>query len=426
MTRIALVDGVRTPFVKSWSDYNHLTALDLARRAVQELIERSDLRPRDLDEVVMGSVLPPSRTPNVAREVIMSLGLPLSIPGYTLGRACASSLQAVTSAAESMLCGRNHVVIAGGTESLSNVPVPYSKNFVSALMAFQKAKTVQQRMAALGRVNPKKDLLPQAPELTEISTGLTMGQHAEDMARKWNISREDQDRLAVMSHQRAHQAISDGRLTAEIAPVLAPPDQRPVTVDGYVRADTTVEALSKLKPSFDRKYGTLTAGNSSGLTDGAAAVLLMTEEKAKELGFRPLAYLKGWAYAALDPQQGLLMGPSYATPKVLDQVGLKLSDIDLIDMHEAFAAQVLCNLRAWESTSFAREKLGRDAAIGAVDMDRFNVCGGSIALGHPFGATGARMLLTTARELDRREGRHALITICAAGAMGVSMVIERA
>lgn len=425
MTRIALVDGLRTPFTRSWTDYNDLTALDLARRAVQELIERSELTPDDLDEIVMGCVLSPTRTPNIAREIVISLGLPARIPGFTLGRACASGLQAVTCAAESMLAGRNSVVIAGGTESLSNVPVPHTKNFVQSLMAFQKARTMQQKMQAISRIDPKKDLLPQPPELTEISTGRTMGQHAEEMAREWGISREDQDRYAVTSHQRAAAATQDGRLPAELAPVLVPPDQHPVTADNYIRADTTVELMAKLKPAFDRRYGTLTAANSSGLTDGAAAVLLMTEERAKELGYRPIAYLKGWAYAALDPEQGLLLGPSYSTPRVLDQVGLTLKDMDLIDMHEAFAAQVLCNLRAWESVAFAKDKLGRDMPIGAVDMNRFNVAGGSIALGHPFGATGARMLTTTARELARRKGKYALLTLCAAGAMGVSMVIER-
>lgn len=425
MTRIALVDGIRTPFVKAWGEYNNLSTLDLARRSVQELLERSDLDAKDLDEIVMGAVLPPTRTPNIAREIVISLGLPMRIPGFTLGRACASGLQAVTSAAESMLAGKNHVVIAGGAESLSNVPVQYSKNFVQSMMALQKAKTVQQKMKALGKISPSKDLLPQAPELTEISTGRTMGQHAEEMARQWGISREEQDKYAVLSHQRAAAAIADGRLPKEIAAVLAPPDQHPVTVDNYVRGDTTVEQLAKLKPGFDKRYGTLTAGNSSGLTDGAASVLLMTEEKAKALGYKPIAFLKGWSYAALDPEQGLLMGPSYSTPMVLDQVGLKLKDIDLIDMHEAFAAQVLCNLRAWESVDFAKQKLGRDMPLGAVDMNKFNVSGGSIALGHPFGATGARMLYSTALELQRRNGKYALLTLCAAGAMGVSMVIER-
>lgn len=426
MTRIALIDGVRTPFVKSWTEYNNLSTLDLARRAVQELIERSDINPKDLDEIVMGAVLPPTRTPNIAREIVISLGLPMRIPGFTMGRACASGLQAVTSAAESMLAGKNGVVIAGGAESLSNVPVPYSKNFVQSLMSFQKARTMQQKVNALKKIDPRKDLLPQAPELTEISTGRTMGQHAEEMARQWGVTRKEQDEYAVMSHQRAAAAIADGRLGAELAAVLAPPDQHPVMADNYVRGDTTVEQLAKLKPAFDKRYGTLTAGNSSGLTDGAAAVLLMTEEKAKALGYTPMAFLKGWSYAALDPEQGLLMGPSYSTPAVLDQCGLKLKDIDLVDMHEAFAAQVLCNLRAWESVSFAKEKLGRDMPLGAVDMNRFNVCGGSIAIGHPFGATGARMLLTTAHELQRRKAKYGLLTLCAAGAMGVSMVIERA
>lgn len=424
--RVAVIEGLRTPFAKSWTEYAQLSTLDLARRAVQELLERTELDTNELDEIVMGAVLPPTYTPNLAREIVISLGLPARIPGFTLGRACASSMQSVTSAAESILAGTHNVVIAGGAESLSHIPIQYSQRMVDSLLAFRKARSMQGRLKALGRIKPAEDLIPKMPDLTEQATGLTMGQHAEQMAREWGISREEQDAYALMSHQRAAAATADGRLTKEMAAVFAPPDAHPVTTDNSVRGDTNMEAMGRLKPAFDKRYGTLTAGNSSGLTDGGSAVLLMSEEKAKALGYKPKAFIKSWAYAALNPEQGLLMGPSYATPIALDRAGLTLKDMDLIDMHEAFAAQVLCNLKAFASVSFAKEKLGRDMPIGAVDMDRFNVNGGSIALGHPFGATGTRMIITAANELQRRKGQYALLAICAAGAMGAAMVLERA
>ena len=424
--RVAVIDGVRTPFAKAWTDYAGLSILDLARRAVQELIERTELDPKVIDELVMGAVLPPTYTPNMAREIVLSLGLPHRIPGFALGRACASSLQAITSATESILAGTHDVVIAGGAESLSHIPVQYSQRMVDSLLAFSKARSMQGRMAALSRIKPAEDLIPRVPELNEMSTGRSMGQHAQEMARAWGISREEQDRFALESHQKAAAAQAKGIFKQELAAVFAPPDAHPVTADNGVRSDTSLESLGKLKPVFDRRYGTLTAGNSSGLTDGAGCVLLMSEEKARALGYEPKAFIKSWAYAALDPEQGLLMGPSYSTPIALDRAGLTLDDMDLIDMHEAFAAQVLCNLKAFESVTFAKEKLGRDMPIGKVDPSKFNVNGGSIALGHPFGATGARMLISTANELGRRYGKYALLTICAAGAMGGSLVIERA
>jgi len=392
---------------------------------VQELLERTELDHDALDEVIWGAVIPPTYTPNIAREVVLSLALPARIPGFSLGRACTSSFQSVTSGVESILAGTHEVVIAGGAESLSHIPIQYSERMVDSLLAFRKARSVQGRVKALSRINPAKDLLPRVPELAEQATGLTMGQHAEDMARKWGITRKEQDEFAVRSHHLAAAALADGRLTKEFAAVFAPPDAHPVFTDNGVRADANMEAMSKLKPSFDKKYGTLTPGNSSPLTDGASAVLLMSEEKAKALGYKPKAFIKAWAYAALDPNQGLLMGPAYAVPKVLDRAGLTLKDMDLVDMHEAFAAQVLCNLRAFESKEFAKENLGRDKPIGALDMNRFNVAGGSIAIGHPFGATGGRMITTMANELQRRNGKYALLTACAAGAMGGALILER-
>lgn len=424
-TRVAIVDGCRTPFVKAWTEFQDLNAVDLAKMAVAELLNRTELDPKEIDEVVMGAVLPPVNAPNIAREVVLGLGLPPDIPGFDVSKACASGIQAITSAAESIVAGTNAVAIAGGVETLSNVPVPHSKKVVNALLEFSRAKGMADKFAALTKISPA-DLLPQQPELTEYSTGYTMGQHCEMMAKKNGISREDQDQYAFTSHQRAAAGLTDGRLTAEIAPVYVPPKYKPVLEDNIVRKNPDLSALAKLKPVFDRKFGTLTAGNSSPLTDGASAVLLMSEEMARSLGYKPKAFIKAYAYTALDPMDQLLIGPTYATARVLAQAGMKLKDIDLVDFHEAFAAQILSNLRCMASRRFAEEKLGLSEPVGEMDMEKFNVLGGSIAIGHPFGATGGRMVTTVTNELQRRNGQFGLVAVCAAGAMGVGMILERA
>jgi acetyl-CoA acyltransferase len=293
------------------------------------------------------------------------------------------------------------------------------------LVEAQKARTLGAKMRALAKIRPR-DLVPVAPAIAEPSTGLTMGQSAEKMAKENGISREEQDEIALASHQRGWAATEDGRLPAEIAAVhLAPRYETTVTEDNLLRPDTSLEALASLKPAFDRRYGTVTAGNSSPLTDGAAAVLLMSEEKAKADGYEPLAYVREWAVAAVDPGGQLLMGPGIAIPKVLERAGLQLGDIDLIEMHEAFAAQVASNIQALESETWARKELGRETPVGRVDRERLNVCGGSIALGHPFGATGARITTTLAHEMKRRGAGLGLISVCAQGGMGFAMVLER-
>ena len=422
--RVVIVDGVRTPFVKAFTSFQDLTALDLSRIATSELVARTGIDPEEIDEVVMGTVLPSPHAPNLAREVVLSADLPRKIPGFTLGRACASSAQSVISAAEAILKGEYDTAIAGGAESMSNVPVPYSKNVVDSLMALTKAKTIPARMKALSGIN-LESLIPQQPAIAESSTGKTMGEHCEIMARKNDISRLAQDELALASHKNAAKAREEGKTAEEVMTVYPPPGFGPVKEDSFVRSETTLEQLGELRPVFDKTYGTLSAGNSSGLTDGAAVVLMMRESKAKELGLKPLAAITGWSTTALDPDDQLLLGPALCIPQVLNEAGLTLEDIDLLDLHEAFAAQVLSVIHALESEDFARDYLDEDKPVGKVNRDTLNVNGGSIALGHPFGATGARMVIGMARELNRRQVDRAMLALCAAGGMGTAILMER-
>lgn len=423
--RVAIVAGLRTPFAKQGTAFRDLSALDLACLVVRELCERTAIDRREIGLVVYGSAVPSPTAPNIAREIVLATGLPRTIEAFSVVRACATSFQAATSAAESILAGQHDVAVVGGADSASDVPITVSKKLASALVAAQKARSLGAKIRAFAHLSPR-DLLPVPPALREPSTGLTMGEHAEKMAKDAGIARADQDRFAHRSHQRAAAAWERGVLDAEVMHVLPPPSfARPIAQDNLVRRDSNVESYAKLEPVFDKQHGSVTAGNSSPLTDGASALLMMKEEKAKALGYEPLGYLRSWAYAALDPDDGLLMGPAYATPIALDRAGLRLSDMDLVDMHEAFAAQVLCNTKALASRRFAEDKLGRTSGpIGEIDEERFNVHGGSIALGHPFAATGARMMHTVLRELKRRRGHFGLATACAAGGLGASVVLE--
>jgi acetyl-CoA acyltransferase len=340
-----------------------------------------------------------------------------------VARACATSIQATSDAADQIALGHSDVAIAGGAESLSDAPIFASRRLAQALVDASRAKGLLGKARAFSGLSVK-DLAPVPPALKEPTTGLTMGESAERMAQANGIARQAQDELSYQSHRRAAAAWSSGKSAEEVMHVAVPPKyQRVAGRDNIVREDTTLEALAQLKPVFDRKYGTVTAGNSSPLTDGAAALVLMAEEKAKALGLKPLGYVRSYAYAALDPKEQLLQGPAFAAPVALDRAGLTLRDMDLVDMHEAFAVQVLSNLQWFASRSFA-ERIGRKEPIGEVDPAKLNVNGGSIALGHPFAATGARMIQQTLRELSRRKGAHALVTVCAAGAIGAAMVLD--
>lgn len=422
--RVAIVAGVRTPFARAGSDLRHLSAIELGKIAVSELVHRSGVDPAHIDLLVFGTVVPNVLAPNIAREVALLPLFPKNIQAYSVSRACASANQAITDGADQIMLGQADVVIAGGAESLSNVPILHSRGMSDALVAASKAKTLGQRLAALSKIRPK-DFIPITPAIAEPSTGETMGQSAEKMAKLNHISRAAQDEFALASHLNAAAGTKDGRLTAEIAPVYVPPKyEQTLTSDNGIRNDTSIEQLARLKPVFDRKYGSVTAGNASPLTDGGAAVLLMSEARAKALGFTPLAYIKSYAYAAIDPGEQLLQAPVFAAPMALKRAGLTLKDIDLVEMHEAFAAQVLSNLQGFESQYWA-ERGGFSSPVGTVDRSRLNVMGGSVSIGHPFGATGARILTTLVNELTRRGGQFGLMTVCAAGGLGHAMVVER-
>jgi acetyl-CoA acyltransferase len=422
--RVAIVAGVRTPFAKAGTAFKSISAIDLGKLCVAELLQRTNLDGKEVQALVFGTVVPSVLAPNIAREVSLLPLLPKGVQSYSVSRACASANQAITDAADQIALGHVDVAIAGGAESLSNIPILHAQGFADALVLASKAKSFPARLKALSRIRPK-DLVPVTPAIAEPSTGETMGQSAEKMAKLNAIAREEQDHFALRSHRLAAAGTADGRLTAEIMPVYVPPRFESVlTSDNGIREDTSYEQLAALKPVFDRKYGSVTAGNSSPLTDGGACVLLMNEEKARALGYPPLGIIRSYAYAALDPGEQLLQAPVLAAPVALKRAGLSLKDIDLVEMHEAFAAQVLSNLKGFESKWWA-ERAGFSQPVGEVDRAKLNVMGGSIAVGHPFGATGARITTTLLNELRRRGGQFGLMTVCSAGGMGFAMVVER-
>jgi len=423
--RVAVVTGIRTPFAKSGTHYARLSALDLGKLVVTELLQRSGVNPSDVQEVVFGNVIPSVKAPNIAREIVLGTGLPRKIPGYSVSKACASANQAITAASDMIARGYADCVVAGGSESLSDVPILFSKNFSDALVSASKQKSVGGKLGAFSKIRPR-DLAPDTPAIAESTTGLTMGESAEKMAKENGITREAQDKFALQSHLRAAEATKNGRFKDEVMTVVVPPGYDTVVdADNLIRGDSTLDAMAKLRPVFDRKYGTITAANASPLTDGAAAVLLMSEDKAKAMGIKPIGFIRSYAYAATDPFDQLLQGPVFALPTALERAKVKLEDIGVIEMHEAFAAQVLSNIQWLGSKKIAQEKLGRSEAVGQIDPEKINRTGGSIALGHPFGATGARIVTTVCNELQRTGERYGLLTVCAAGGMGVAMILER-
>ena len=422
--RVAIVTGLRTPFAKQWTAYREVSALDLANLVVSELLQRVELDPEEIQQVVYGQVVPSVEAPNIAREIVLATGMPKSIEAYSVSRACATSYQSTVNIAEAIMAGAIDTGIAGGADSASNVPITVSKRLADALIAATKARSIAERMQAFSGLRPR-DLAPQPPAIKEYSTGLSMGESAEKMAKENHISREAQDEFAHRSHSLAAKAWAEGKLDDEVMEVFVPNRfEDEIREDNLIRKDSSIENYAKLKPAFDRKHGTVTAGNSSPLTDGASALLLMREDKAKAHGFDVLGFIRSYAFAALDPAGQLLMGPSYATPIALDRAGIKLDDLDLIDMHEAFAAQILSNTQAFESKEWAEKNLGRSEKIGDIDWDKMNVTGGSLSIGHPFAATGARQITQTLRELKRRGGNLALCTACAAGGLGAAIVLE--
>jgi acetyl-CoA acyltransferase len=424
LDRVAIVAGVRTPFAKRGTVYKHLSALDLGSIAVRDLLDRASLASSELDAVVYGQVIPSTVAPNIAREIVLALDLPRSVDAHSVSRACATSTQAMATGTMMIQTGQADVVAVGGAESMSDVPITVKRPLAEALMEASTAKKSIDKLLAFSHLAPA-DLMPEPPAIAEVSTGLTMGESAEKMAQENGISRADQDAYAHRSHVHAAQAYESGVLAEEVTRVFVPPEYDAYERDNLVRFDSELHRYADLSPAFDRQWGTVTAGNSSPLTDGASAMLLMRSDVARALGYRPWAYVKSFAFAALDPSEQLLMGPAYASPRALDGAGIGLQDLSLIDFHEAFAAQILSNLQAFDSRTFAEEKLGRGQPLGEVPMEAFNVYGGSIALGHPFAATGVRQLVTMARELDRRGGGLALVAQCAAGGLGAAVVLER-
>lgn len=423
--RAVIVDGVRTPFVKAFSDYLQLDSIALAGKAVEALLNKSEVPRDEIDSIVWGGVILPSLAPNIAREIALDLNLPFHVQGHTVTMACASGLQAITSAVAAVERGDADIIIAGGSDSTSNAAVNLPQKIVHALAPYAlggKALGPQEMMGVLSQLMPLNEIIPKMPQIAERTTGEVMGESAERMARRNHVTREEQDEFTVMSHHRAAEAWETGRFDDEVAPVFT--GSKWVHTDGLVRADTSEEKLARLRPVF-AKDGTLTAGNSSPLTDGASATLIMSEEKAKSLGYTPRAAFRSWAYTAVDPSDQLLMGPAIAMPQALQKAGMTMSDISFTDMHEAFAAQVLCVLRMLDSDAFAKERLGLSSKVGAPDFDTLNLHGGSVALGHPFGATGSRIVNTVANELLNSDKETALIGICAAGGIGAGAVLER-
>jgi acetyl-CoA acyltransferase len=423
--RVAIVDGLRTPFAKSGTALASQSTFDLSLAVVTELLARAGVDAASVDRVVYGSVVQDVAAPNIAREIVLAGPFPESVDAYSVTRACATSTQSTVNAAQAIALGEADIAIAGGADSLSKPPITYSDRFVEIMMEANGAKDMPSKLKAFSKVRPK-DLAPNPPAIAERSTGETMGDSAEKMAKENGITRRAQDEYAIRSHTKASTAWAEGVFDSEVMPYrMAPRFTETLSKDTIPRDDSTMEKLSTLKPVFDRKYGSVTAANASPLTDGASALLLMEESVAKALGYEPLAYIRSYAFAALDPNWQLLMGPAIATPIALDRAGMTLKDLDLVDMHEAFAAQVLSNVQAFASDTFAKERLGRDKAIGEIDESSFNIYGGSISLGHPFGATGARQITTMANELNRRGGGTALITQCAAGGLGAAMILEK-
>jgi len=421
--RIAFVSGLRTPFARQATAFKGVSAIELGKLVVNEMLLRTDIDPNLVDRLIFGQVVVLPESPNIAREIVLGTGMSVHTDAYSVSRACATSFQSAVSIAQAIMTDDIEIGVAGGADSASVVPVGVTRKLANLLVDFSKTKTLQQRLMLLAKLRPA-DLLPVAPSAKEPSTGLTMGQNAEQMARDHGISREQQDELAHRSHTLAADAWNSGKLDTEVMKAHVPPYKETLTKDNNIRFESSIESYGKLKPAFDRNYGTVTAANSTPLTDGAAALLMMKESKAKKLGLEPLGFLKSQAFAAIDAKTDMLMGPSYASPIAMDRAGLKLKDLTLIDMHEAFAAQALCNIQAFASDDFAKDKLGRASALGEINMDKFNVLGGSLAYGHPFAATGARMITQTLNELRRRGGGHGLTTACAAGGLGAAMILE--
>lgn len=421
--RVMVIDGRRTPFCRAGTLFRDLTAYDLGRSAVSGLLQAIRIDPAEIGRLVMGTVIADPSTSNLGREVVLGTQLPHTCPAYTVTVACVSSLQSFLDCAAAVERGEVDVAIAAGAETMSDVPIRFRKPVRQRLIASQRARGIAGFLRLLKGLKPA-DLLPEPMAIAEFSTGETMGANCERLAKELGIGRDQQDEYALSSHHRAAEAADRGLLDQQITPVwLAGLDQA-VRRDNGVRGDSSPEKLAALKPAFDRRFGTVTAANSSYLTDGAAAVLLASESACDRLGLEPIAALKASAVAALDPLNELLLGPAQTVPEVLDAAELELEEVEVVELHEAFAAQVLAVLELLDDDEWCRTRLGRDHAVGPVDRERLNAWGGSLSLGHPFGATGARLITNCTHRMAADSARYGLIAACAAGAIGIGLVLE--
>jgi acetyl-CoA C-acetyltransferase/acetyl-CoA acyltransferase len=426
--RIAILDGLRTPFSKAGGPLKSLAADDLAVGVVKELLARNHIEADQVDEVIFGNVAQPAQSANVARVIALKAGLPTDTIAHTVHRNCASGMQSITDGAMQIQSGQAAIVVAGGTESMSQIPLLFGAKMTQLLVGLMRARTMRQRIGTVAAFRPShlRPVIALQLGLTDPVCGLNMGQTAEVLAREFGITREEQDAFALHSHRKAIEARAAGRLGEEILPIIIPPRYDAVQIeDDGIDEALTAERLSTRRPYFDRAAGTVTARNSCPITDGAAGVVLTTEQTAKRMGIEPLGYLAGWSYAALEGSR-MGLGPVYATAKLLKQTGRRLQDFSVIELNEAFAAQVIANERAFASTRFAQQHLDQDHAVGEIDPTRLNVNGGAIALGHPVGATGTRLILTVLRELKRRNQHLGLATLCVGGGQGAAFALEAA
>ena len=424
LREVVFIDGGRTPFLRSQTDFKKFSAFDLGRLAIAGLISKTKLDGKHVDHVYYGNVIQDINTSNVAREASLAAGLPDNIPATSVSMACISSNVALTSALDSIATGQINSAIVGGVEVMSDIPIRFRKKFRQKLLETQKYKKPTDWIKFFKGLGPS-DLLPEIPSISEYSTGETMGQSCDKMAAKYGVTRDEQDAFALRSHLRAHKATENGFLAKEIFPVSTENGKNIVKTDNGIRGDSTLENLSSLKTAFVKPHGTVTAGNSSFLTDGASAALVMNKETALERGYKPKAILRSYSYVAQRPGDELLIGPAFAVPRVLDSMKLTMDDIDVFEFHEAFAGQMVTVLKALGSDEFAKNRLNRDKKVGSMPMDILNARGGSLSIGHPFAATGTRLVTTAANRLIDEDGKYALIAACAAGGQGHAMIIER-
>lgn len=427
MKNVVIVDGVRTPYIKAGTLFNKFTAVDLGKIAMRELLARTNMDAKLVNEVIVGNIAQPPEATNIARIIALEAGIPKNVPAFSVGRNCASGMQAIVDAYLRIVAGQADIIVAGGVESMSKIPLLFSEKATDKFAAIFKARSVLERVGAIAQFRPG-DFSPVIGillGLTDGYCGLNMGETAELLAKEFGITRKEQDEFAVMSHLRAAKATDDGILKQEMVPVYLPPTYKTVVdEDNGIRKNQNMEALTKLRPVFDRKFGTVTAGNASQITDGAAFVLVMSEEKAKELGYDILGYVRGFGFAGLDPER-MGLGPVFSTPVALKHAGLTMKDIQQIEMNEAFAAQVIANEKAFASKQFANNALHLPDAVGEIDRNKLNVNGGAIALGHPVGSSATRLVLTLLKDMKRKNLQFGLATLCIGGGQGGAMVVER-